>query len=578
MDDERLHQGADTILRGFEDYHNRFRVLTERTKRRFEKRDWTGIRRDTVERFKYQPQALRDTLELLNDQFDGALAERALWSGLKKIFTEVILGRDDFELAQTFFNSLTRKLHPHIGVDPAIDYVSKDFPLPYRGWEMANARTYAVHQVTPAVVRRILEDADFRTPFDRFDMTCHRVAERVQSGIDDRFGVGELEALDVLRPVFVRNKGAYIVGRARLGEETQPLILAIAHGGDEGSPHDGLQVDAVLQTEDEASIVFSFARWYLHAEVENPRSAIGFLRSILPRKRLAELYLSLGYSKHGKTEFYSDLVHQIESSHEQFVVARGERGLVMAVFTLPSYEFVFKVIKDTFPQSKQTSRREIMERYRLVLLHDRVGRLVDFQEFEDLAFPRERFSDELLDDLLAVASNTVLAEDGRVILRHLYVGRRVYPLNLYIRERSREEAVAAVIDWGQTLKDLAAANIFAGDMLLKNFGVTRHGRVVFYDYDELQPLVDINFRKMPQPRDEIEELLPEPHFSVGPNDVFPEELEVFMGLGGDLREIFLEHHGDLFSVDLWRGMQERIRAGEMVEFFPYAQDRRIVLD
>jgi isocitrate dehydrogenase kinase/phosphatase len=295
----------------------------------------------------------------------------------------------------------------------------------------------------------------------------------------------------------------------------------------------------------------------------------------LPKKRLAELYVSLGYHKHGKTEFYRDLMRFMASSDEKFVIAPGQPGLVMSVFTLPSYQFVFKVIKDCFPPSKRITRQQVKQKYREVLRHDRVGRLVDFQEFEHLEFRQDRFDSELLEELLREAPQTVSVDGQNVIIKHLYIGRRVTPLDVYLSQASSEEAVAAVTDWGFALKDLAAANIFAGDMLLKNFGVTRHNRVVFYDYDELCPLGVCNFRSMPTPRSLDEEFSAEPWFSVSENDVFPEELSTFLELGGSLREVFDHHHADLFDLRFWQELQERNLRGEVIDFFPYAPEQRL---
>ncbi|MDH3254082.1 MAG: bifunctional isocitrate dehydrogenase kinase/phosphatase, partial [Acidobacteriota bacterium] len=392
---------------------------------------------------------------------------------------------------------------------------------------------------------------------------------RIRQAVDETFGSTAIEAIDVLRPVFVRNKAAYIVARARSGNRVMPLLMSILNGDD------GLEVDAVLHTEERVSIVFSFARWYFHADVENPRAVIGFLHSILPRKRTAELYISMGYNKHGKTELYNDLMTTIGTTDEQFVIAPGKRGLVMSVFTLPSYEFVFKVIRDAFPAPKSVTPDEVRARYREVLQHDRVGRLVDFQEFEHLEFPRRRFSAELLDELRRTASGTVEIATDAVIVRHLYVGRRVTPLDLFLQSAPPNHAEAVVVDWGYTLKELAAANIFAGDMLLKNFGVTRHGRVVFYDYDEICPLTDCRFRTIPPARSDWDELAPEPWFSVGNSDVFPQELRSFTSLDGRLEQVFDTHHADLFSVDFWKEMQKRNRSGEIIDFFPYDDRSRL---
>jgi isocitrate dehydrogenase kinase/phosphatase len=566
----QVAQGADTIHWAFDDYRQQVRAITRRVQQRFERRDWAGIRQDTVERLSLHSRSVGRVCETLREQLGDHLANRSVWISLKEAYTATILGRDDFELAQTFFNSLTRRVFSHDGVDPGIDFASDEFPLPYRGWEMASARMYAVRRVDAGVVRKILEDAGLRVPFRDLAGDSELAAERIRQALRERCGSEEIEALDVLRPVFFRNKGAYVIGRARRGEEILlPLLLPISNFDT------GLELDAVLPTEEEASIVFSFARWYFHADVLSPREVIGFLKSILPRKRIAELYISLGYTKHGKTELYRDLLRQIAASEQPFVVSEGQRGLVMAVFDLPSYPFVFKIIKDRFPPQKNTSREKVMEKYREVLLHDRVGRLVDFQEYEQLKIPRARMSPGLLEDLLRDAALDVEVRGDAVIVRHVYVERRVTPLDIFLREAEPEAAEAAVLDWGRCIKDLAAANIFPGDVLLKNFGVTRHGRVVFYDYDEVVRLTDCNFRPYPQARHDFEEISSEAWFAVGEGDVFPEELGRFLGLEGRRRKLFLQEHGDLFGVEFWRRLQERHRSGEVVDFFPYREERRL---
>ncbi|MFL6195288.1 MAG: isocitrate dehydrogenase kinase/phosphatase AceK regulatory subunit, partial [Thermoanaerobaculia bacterium] len=419
----RIAQGADTIHWAFDDHRQQVRAITRRVQQRFERRDWSGIRQDTVERLGLHSRSVGRVCETLRAQLGNSIADRPVWIALKEAYTATILGRDDFELAQTFFNSLTRRVFSHDGVDPAIDFASDEFPLPYHGWEMASARMYAFRRVDAGVVRKILEDAGLGVPFRDLAGDSELAAERIRQALRERCGSEEVEALDVLRPVFFRNKGAYVIGRARRGEEILlPLLLPISNYDD------GLELDAVLPTEEEASIVFSFARWYFHADVASPREVIGFLKSILPRKRIAELYISLGYTKHGKTELYRDLLRQIVASKEPFVVSEGQRGLVMAVFDLPSYPFVFKVIKDRFPPQKNTSREKVMEKYGEVLLQDRVGLLVDFQEYEHLRIPRARISPGLLEDLLRDASRDVEVRGDDLVVRHDYVERRVMPL------------------------------------------------------------------------------------------------------------------------------------------------------
>ncbi len=569
---EAMAAAARLIEEGFASYHRAYRQTTREVAELFAQRDWRAVRRFTVRRMRLQSEHVGGTLSELRKLLGGGspdVESRDTWKALKAAYSETVLGRDDVELAKTFFNSLARKVFSHVGVEPEIDYQYEEIPLPYAGWEMASARMYAVPQVGTAVVRHVLTDAGFGAPFRDLEDDARLAAAAVERGVVEAFGTPDVEAVDVLRPVFYRNKGAYLVGRVRRGAQVMPLVLAILHG------EDGLTVDAVLPTEDEVSIVFSFARWYFHADVESPREVIGFLHSILPRKRLSELYISLGYTKHGKTEFYRDLVHHVAAAEDDFVVAEGKRGLVMAVFTLPSFEFVFKLIRDRFPPQKPFTRDQVKRQYRQVLTRDRVGRMVDFQEFEYLGLPRERFRAELLEELLDVAGKTVHAEGDEVVLDHVYVQRRVTPLDLYLGRAPRSAAAAAVVDYGHCLKDLAAANVFPGDLLLKNFGVTRHGRVVFYDYDEVSTLTGLRFRKFPRSRDPHQEMSSEPWFSVEENDVFPEELDRFLGLDGELREVFEEHHADLFQVDFWRAMQEAHEAGEVVNVIPYEEARRL---
>jgi isocitrate dehydrogenase kinase/phosphatase len=310
-------------------------------------------------------------------------------------------------------------------------------------------------------------------------------------------------------------------------------------------------------------------------DVDRPYDLVHYLKLLVPRKRIAELYISIGFNKQGKTELYRDLMHHIEETDDRFQVAPGERGMVMSVFTMSTYPVVFKIIRDRFAHPKATSRQRVMGKYQLVYRHDRAGRLVDAQEFEHLRFRRDRFQPALLADLLSQAGQTVSLEGDFVVISHAYVERRVVPLNLYAAQAEDGAARAAVIDYGNSIKDLIAVDIFPGDLLLKNFGVTPNGRVVFYDYDEVCLLRDCRFRSLPSAQSYDEELSDTIWRAVRENDVFPEEFGHFLGLSGSLREVFLAHHADLFDVAYWRRVQERILSGELMHIYPYDQSRRL---
>jgi isocitrate dehydrogenase kinase/phosphatase len=331
----------------------------------------------------------------------------------------------------------------------------------------------------------------------------------------------------------------------------------------------------VLTGEDDIAILFSFTRSYFRVDVERPYELVRFLKALMPRKRLGELYTAIGYHKHGKTEFYRDFLHHLRVSADRFETAQGARGMVMMVFTLPAYDVVFKVIKDRFDYPKTSSRMDVIGKYRLVFEHDRAGRLVEAYEYEHLRIEQGRFRPDLLQDLLRNTAGSVRIEESHVVIRHVYMERRVRPLNLYLSESSNAAARAAIRDYGQAIWDLAATNIFPGDLFLKNFGVTRHGRVVFYDYDELCLLTDCNFRELPSPTSYEEEIAPEPWFSVRENDVFPEEFPRFLGLRPHLREELLTSYGDLFTPDAWRRVQTALREGTILEVLPYDESKRL---
>ena len=409
---------------------------------------------------------------------------------MKNVYAELAAARADQELARTFFNSATRRVFATVGIDPAIEFVE---PTPAGGARTAACpRTRAIGNggATAAIVRDILAAHPIGAPYRRLEADAELIAARIDAYRAATWGEQAIDAIDMLDAVFYRNKGAYLVGRIRGGRRFMPLVIALVN--EDG----GIVADAVLTTVDEASIVFSFTRSAFHVDVDAPARMIRFLKSIMPAKRIAELYLAVGYDKHGKAELYRDLVAHLERSDDRFEIAPGDAGLVMLVFTLPSYDVVFKVIRDRFGYPKSTTREHVMGRYQLVFKHDRAGRLVDSQEFKDLVIPRRRFAERLLAELQRAARRSVEIDGDHVVLKHVYTERRVTPLNLYLQRADEAAGRDAVLDFGRVIKDLAATNIFPGDMLLKNFGVTRHGRVVFYDYDEICLLDGV-----PLPRD-----------------------------------------------------------------------------
>jgi isocitrate dehydrogenase kinase/phosphatase len=561
--------GAEAIRDAFDAYQSAFRALTRRAPRRFAQRDWQGVHADAVERLDLYRKVVDRTLTWIHAYLADHVQKRPLWNQLKTSYSALVVGREDRELAETFFNSITRRVFSTVGVDRATEFVDSDFQAPPPAGREPFLITFVRRDSTVELVRTILEAFAFRAPYADVAGDIQAAAARIDHALAPAGGPGALAHVEMVTSVFYRGKGAYLVGRMELAGQSWPLLFCLLH------EPEGVVIDAVITDEDAISIVFGFTHSYFHVEVERPYSLVHFLKSVMPHKRIAELYITLGYNKHGKTELYRDLRRQLAETDDIFQIAPGTAGLVMVTFMLPGFDVVFKVIRDRFAAPKATTPERVRSKYQLVFRHDRAGRLVDAQEFEHLEFDRRRFDPELLKELLQAAGGTVRAEGDRVVISHLYTERRLIPLDLFLRNSPVRLAMEAVHDYGQALRDLAATNIFPGDILLKNFGVTRHGRVVFYDYDELALLTDCNFRELPEPRGIEEEAQPEPWFYVAENDLFPAEFLTFIGFRADERSHFLGAHQELLAVPFWREIQDRIRAGEILDIFPYHDRHRL---
>ena len=583
---------AQALLEGFDRHYRLFRAESARAKHRFETQDWVGQQRAQRERIEFYDLRVREAVTRLEREFKASQQTHETWQQVKLHFIGLLVDHHQPELAETFFNSVTTKIlhrsyfhNDFIFVRPAVstEYIENENPgkPTYRVY-------YPDHQTMRDHVKRVVVDFNLQCAFDDLE----RDIDRLQAAMLARFDHSRLRPnfqFQVLSSLFFRNKGAYIVGRIMNGFQEVPFALAVLHN-DAGR----LYLDAALFTEDEILILFSFARAYFMVDMEVPSAYVQFLRQMMPRKPRTELYNALGLAKQGKTLFYRDLLAHQRQSTDRFRIAPGIKGMVMLVFDQPSFPFVFKVIKDYYPPQKDTTREQIKGKYLLVKQHDRVGRMADTLEYSDVAFPLSRFEPELIEEIKKFApSQLEIADSGsngepEVIIKHCYIERRMIPLNIYLQEafdvlqvnrddpRARAQLNQAVVEYGNAIKDLVAANIFPGDMLWKNFGITRHGKVVFYDYDEIEYITDCNFRQVPEPRNEEEEMSGEVWYTVGPKDVFPETFGPFLLGNPMVRQEFLRHHQDLLDASFWQEHQSRIRAGHVHDVFPYEASSRLV--
>jgi isocitrate dehydrogenase kinase/phosphatase len=573
LTDTRAFGVAQAMLEGFDRHYRLFREASAAAKQRFERGDWHGQQQAQAQRIEFYDRRVNEAVARLRGEFAVDQLSMDSWQQVKLHYIGLLTNHRQPELAETFFNSVTAKLlhrsyfrNDFIFVRPAVstEYIENDEPaaLPtYRAY-------YPTRENLAETWMRIVHN--FRLELEFEDLA--RDVDHVVQAMLSELGGYRLRAnfqIQVLSSLFYRNKGAYMVGRIVNGFVETPFALPILHGAT-----GRLVIDAALYGEDDLLMIFSYARAYFMVDMEVPSAFVHFLRGMMPRKPRHELYNALGLQKHGKNLFYRDFLGHLRHSSDKFRIAPGIKGMVMLVFDLPSFPYVFKVIKDYYPPQKDTTREQIQGKYLLVKQHDRVGRMADTLEYSNVAFPRHRFEDELVAELERFCGS-LLEQDGDVlVIRHLYIERRMIPLNIYLQEATPEQVEHAVIEYGNAIKDLVAANIFPGDMLWKNFGVTRHGKVVFYDYDEIEYLTDCNFRRVPAPRNEDDEMSGEVWYAVNRGDVFPETFGPFLLGNPQVREIFMAHHADLLDPAFWQGNKERILAGHVHDVFPYEPAKR----
>ncbi|WP_322046987.1 bifunctional isocitrate dehydrogenase kinase/phosphatase [Paraburkholderia sp. J67] len=564
---------AQTLLEGFDRHYRSFCEAAARARACFESADWPGLQQLARERIASYDQRVRECVIALEDEYDAENIDDEVWEQIKLHYIGLLTTHRQPECAETFFNSVCCKIlhrsyfnNDFLFVRPAIstEYIENDQPAArptYRAY-------YPAKDGLAATLARIVTNFQLDTPFEDLerDVAC------VMQSMLDTFGTVDLKPnfqIHTLAALFFRNRSAYIVGRIINGDLVVPFVVPIRHV-EEGK----LALDTVLLRSDPVLIMFSFAHSYFLVEMDVPSAYVEFLRTIMPRKAKGEIYTSLGLQKQGKNLFYRDLRHHLSHSSDAFVAAPGIRGMVMIVFTLPSFPYVFKVIKDSFPAPKETTREQVQAKYQLVKRHDRLGRLADTLEYSSVALPVARLDEALVKELETLAPSMIEYEGENLVIRHLYIERRMVPLNLWLQNGSDEDVEHGIREYGNAVKDLIRANIFPGDMLYKNFGVTRHGRVVFYDYDEIEYLTDCNVRAVPAPRNEEDELSAEPWYSVGPRDIFPETYRTFLLGDPRVRRYFLEHHADFFEPSLWQESKTRLLAGEVPDCLPYDESER----
>ncbi len=562
---------ADTILAGFNKHYTMFRSFSARAKGMFEEGNWQGIQNLVADRIRMYDDRVLEAVLVLRHEFAANVLNERVWKYAKTAYIALLVNHKQPELAETFFNSVSTKILDKEYYNNQFIFVKPATSTEYIDSETGTFKSfYPGAQGLRGCMKNVLAHFAWRVPFAHKTRDIANILRAARRHFGDKWPPDELNLhVQVLHSAFYRNKCAYVFGQIISGHERHPFALAVVHNS-----RGKLVVDAALFEAQQIAVLFSFARAYFLVEMDVPSGYVNFLQTILPMRSKADLYTMLGLQKQSKNIFWREFLQHLRYSEDKFILAPGIKGLVMSVFTLPSFPFVFKVIKDIFGPNKDFDQAYVRKKYLLVKKHDRVGRMADTLEYSNVAIPLARCTEEMLEELRTLAPSQIEEKDGMLIVKHCYVERRLKPLNLYMQTATPEEKAAAVIDYGYALKELATANIFPGDMLYKNFGVTRFGRVIFYDYDEIEYMTDCNFRKIPPAPNPEYEMSDEVWYPVNKGDVFPEEFGPFLLGEPDVRKVFLEHHKDLLTQEFWQGKKERILAGMIDDFFPYPQSTR----
>jgi isocitrate dehydrogenase kinase/phosphatase len=569
------HQIALATIQGFNKHYKLFRETSKEAKERFEQGDWLGVHKAVKERIRFYDDRVDECVERLRNEFDAGNLDENTWQQVKLLYIGLLLNHKQPELAETFFNSVTTKIlhrdyfrNDFIFVRPSlsVENIEPDQTPTYRSY-------YAMEDGLRGSIRKIVRDFEWQRPFADLERDVNDVCRAVVSYLKELPAVDVNFQIQVLGSPFYRNKAAYIIGKAINGSFEYPFAVPVLH--DENGK---LFLDTILLDAWRIGVLFSLSRAYFMVDMEVPSGYVQFLRSILPNKPRSELYIMLGLGKQGKTMFFRDFIYHLRHSEDEFIMAPGIRGMVMLVFTLPSYPYVFKIIKDVFGSSKNMDRATVKQKFMMVKQVDRVGRMADTIEFSNAAFPLKRFNQEVMDELRQLAPSCFEIKGETLIIKHIYVERRMEPLNIHLDRMERTNNIDglehAIREYGSAIRELAQANIFPGDMLWKNFGVTRFGRVVFYDYDEIEYMTDCNFRNIPPAPDYETEMSGEVWYPVAKNDVFPEEFSTFLLASPALRKVFHKYHRDLLNAKFWQDAQQKIRDGHVEDFFPYTEEIR----
>lgn len=562
------------ILNSFyRSYYKKYNRISREAKSHFETRNWQAADKAMKDRHNIYHHCLEALIEQLRKIAGEKITDLTLWDKMRGVYLYETKERYEAQdLAMIYFYSVMRIIFAEAALP--VEYPDDRLKLGRRRGTIAYFTYSGEISADAEFVSKILGSYNLRSKFRNKRADAIKAAFIINDALRLRYDTVQIRTVKVLRPMLFRNKHAYIFGKIALGgEKTKeaPFVITLSH------PSEGIEIDAVLMDKDDINGLITSTRSNLMGDLQNYREIFGFLNSMVTSKPKPSLYKAFGFDHAAKVELMRELRRFLKINKKKFFEAEGTRGRAMKVFTAKSFPFVFKVILDDSAKDTFKGPEHVISQYRKVRETDRIGRMLDYMALHNVMFDRSSFEDGLLEDIVKECGNTVRLEKDKVIFKHIFVQGRTTPLDVYLSDPliPEEQKRRAMVDFGRCIKELAMGGTFVADLLRKNYGIGKSGKVLLYDYDDVGDISDFNFREIPPARDYNEEMLPiEERVSVAPGDEFPEEYKNAL-VPVQYKKVFDLHHQDIYTVEFWQQAQRETKSGDYFESMSYPNDARI---
>lgn len=549
---DRIRITVSWILERFDDFYREFRNVPPLAKHAFERRDHATSIWLSRYRLSLYSKSVHKIGLFLKSVLPEVSAEETIWDRIEEKYLDSISNRYEADLTFAYLHSIRRIIYR--GEWRPVEYSFGEIEDSSEAYPDELIRKYSVADNRSAhIFEDILLLPGLSTKF--IDIT--RDAELIRDRINDTFpqySSPNIHTIEMIETGFYRNRGAYIVGRITTTNGNRyPLIIALLNN------EQGIFVDALLLSERDAHNLFSSTLANFHVDTDYYHELSSFLYSIMPNRAHSLHYSTIGYNHVGKVAVIKELKEELETNNGVFDTAIGFRGTVAIGFSGPSSAYNLKVIRnhptDGYKWGNFEGIESVMEKYSQVHEINRTGSMLDNIIYFNIALEKNLFSPSLLEELLVDASETVSLQDNAIVFKYLIVQPRLTPLPVFLETASEEDAKTVVINLGDCIKNNAAANIFNKDLDSRNYGVSHFLKVYLYDYDALEPFVDVKIRTN---LDQFsgEEDIPDWFFENGV--VFlPEEMESGLRIKDrELCILFRQTHGDLTTTAYWEDLQQ----------------------